>query len=293
VVGLSEATRVNTYDSVTFDVLQANVELLAENERLDLERRRLLELDHLKTEFLARVSHDLRTPLNSIIGFSDLITGEVGGRMNKKHAEFIAAINRNGHALLAMINELLDLSSLESGHVLLRLDHVPLQTLLDDLKAATLPVLDHAGIEARWPTAAALQGKTALVDRRRIVQVLVNLVDNARKFTPRGGVVTVEMDSDRQEVHLVVADNGPGIPASERDRIFAPYYQRPSGGMTTSAHGVGLGLAIVKSIVDRHGGSIGLESGTGKGCRFKVTLPNQVDANRHHVDPASTPSQDV
>lgn len=272
---------MNTYDAVTFDVLQANVELLAENERLELERRRLLELDQLKTEFLARVSHDLRTPLNSIIGFSDLITGEVGGRMNKKHAEFIAAINRNGHALLAMINELLDLSSLESGHVLLRLELVPLQTLLDDLKAATLPVLDNAGIEARWPSAESLQDRIALVDRRRIVQVLVNLVDNARKFTPRGGAVTVEMDSDRREVHLVVADNGPGIPLSERDRIFAPYYQRPSGGMTASAHGVGLGLAIVKSIVDRHGGSIGLESGTGKGCRFKVTLPNQIDTNRH------------
>lgn len=282
---------MNTFDDVTFDVLQANVELLAENERLELERRRLLELDQLKTEFLARVSHDLRTPLNSIIGFSDLITGEVGGRMNKKHTEFIAAINRNGHALLAMINELLDLSSLESGHVLLRLELVPLQMLLDDLKAATLPVLDNAGIEARWPTADSLQGKIALVDRRRIVQVLVNLVDNARKFTPRGGVVTVEMSSDRREVHLVVADNGPGIPLSERDRIFAPYYQRPSGGMTSNAHGVGLGLAIVKSIVDRHGGSIGLESGTGKGCRFKVTLPNQIDANRHQAGSESTTSQ--
>jgi two-component system, NtrC family, sensor kinase len=271
---------VNTFDSVTLDVLQANVELLAENERLVQERRRLLELDQLKTEFIARVSHDLRTPLNSIIGFSDLITGDVGGRMNKKHAEFIAAINRNGHALLAMINELLDLSSLESGHVLLRLEHAPLQTLLDDLQAATLPVLDHAGIEARWPSSDSLREKNALVDRRRIVQVLVNLVDNARKFTPRGGVVTVEMESDRQEVRMVVADNGPGIPLSERERIFVPYYQRPCGGISSSAQGVGLGLAIVKSIVDRHGGSIALDNGTSKGCRFKVTLPNQVEANR-------------
>lgn len=267
---------MNTYDPVTFDVLQANVELLAENERLELERRRLLELDQLKTEFLARVSHDLRTPLNSIIGFSDLITGDVGGRMNKKHAEFIAAINRNGHALLAMINELLDLSSLESGHVNLRRETVPLQTLLDDLKAATLPLLDSAGIVMCWPEAEALGNKTALVDRRRIVQVLVNLVDNARKFTPQGGTVTVNLDSDAQQVRLVVADNGPGIPASECDRIFAPYYQRPTnGGMASVGHGVGLGLAIVKSIVDRHGGQIALDSGIGKGCRFTVTLPNR------------------
>ncbi|HEX3134276.1 MAG TPA: HAMP domain-containing sensor histidine kinase [Planctomycetota bacterium] len=284
---------MNTLDSVTFDVLQANVELLAENERLDQERRRLLELDQLKTEFLARVSHDLRTPLNSIIGFSDLITGEVGGRMNKKHAEFISAINRNGHALLAMINELLDLSSLESGHVHLRLEQVTLQTLLDDLRAATHPVLENAGVEARWPDAKALDGKTAVVDRRRIVQVLVNLVDNARKFTPRGGTVTIEMDSDQREVRLVVADNGPGIPTSERERIFAPYYQRPSGGMNANVHihGVGLGLAIVKSIVDRHGGSIGLDSGIGKGCRFKVTVPTLSTAHLHDVGSKSPQPQ--
>lgn len=265
---------MNTFDSVTFDVLQANVELLAENERLDMERRRLLELDKLKTDFLARVSHDLRTPLNSIIGFSDLIIGGIGGKANKKHAEFIAAISRNGHALLSMINELLDLSSLESGNVQLRREAIPLQTLLGDLQAATQPLLAVAGIETKWPREEILVGRHATVDRRRVVQVLVNLVDNARKFTPRGGVLTVEFDSDEKEVRFVVADTGPGIPLSESDRIFAPYYQRPNG-MANGANGVGLGLAIVKSIVERHGGHIALESGTGNGCRFKVVLPNQ------------------
>jgi signal transduction histidine kinase len=280
---------VNTYDAVTFDVLQANVELLAENERLELERRRLLELDQMKTEFLARVSHDLRTPLNSIIGFSDLIAGEVGGRMNKKHAEFIAAINRNGHALLAMINELLDLSSLESGHVQLRLEPVALQTLLDDLKAATQPVLENAGIVVCWPDAASLAGKTAVVDRRRIVQVLVNLVDNARKFTPKGGTVTVGLEADARAVRLVVADNGPGIPAGERERIFAPYYQRPGSPIAATAQGVGLGLAIVKSIIDRHGGRILLDSGAGKGCRFTVELPNPRPTSDQPSDATSLP----
>lgn len=265
---------MNTFDSITFDVLQANVELLAENERLDLERRRLLELDQVKTDFLARVSHDLRTPLNSIIGFSDLITGGVGGRANKKHSEFIAAINRNGHALLSMINELLDLSSLESGNVRLRVEPIPLQTLLGDLKAATQPLITSAGIDLQWPTEESLVGKNATVDRRRVVQVLVNLVDNARKFTPRGGKVEVEIDSDEQEIRLVVADTGPGIPVSESARIFAPYYQRPNG-IAAGAQGVGLGLAIVKSIVEHHGGQIALESGTGKGCRFKIVLPNR------------------
>lgn len=273
---------MNTYDPLTLDVLQANVELLAENERLDLERKRLLELDVMKTEFLARLSHDLRTPLNSIIGFSDLITGEVGGKVNKKHAEFVAAINRNGHALLSMINELLDLSSIETGHVQMRKETVTLETLLEDLRAATEPVLAQAGITVEWPQPAQLAGKSAVVDRRRIMQVLVNLIDNARKFTPKGGKITVEMDSDGEAARFVVSDNGPGIPPNESDRIFKPYYQRPSGAVPTATHGVGLGLAIVRGIVQHHGGTIALDSDIGKGCRFTVILPNREAALSAH-----------
>jgi signal transduction histidine kinase len=266
---------VNTYDALTLDMLQANVELLAENERLDLERKRLVELDQMKTEFLARLSHDLRTPLNSIIGFSDLISGDVGGKLNKKHAEFVAAINRNGHTLLSMINELLDLSSLETGHVHLRLETLPMQTLLDDVKAATEPVLVQAGITVKWPEENRLVGCNAVVDRRRMMQVLVNLVDNARKFTPRGGTITVGMSCTSDHAHFVIRDSGPGIPPSEQDRIFKPYYQRPSTVAASANSGVGLGLAIVRSIVQHHGGHIRLDSDIGKGCCFTVSIPHR------------------
>jgi signal transduction histidine kinase len=258
------------YDPVTLDVLQANVALLAENERLELERRRLLELDSMKTDFLARVSHDLRTPLNSIIGFSDLMIAEVGGRMNKKHGEFISAINRNGHALLALINEILDLSSIESGHIQLRREAVPLQNVVDDLRAATEPVLAAAHLDVLWPTTAQLERKTAFIDRRRILQLLTNLVDNARKFSRAGGRVTIEMDAGPVEAWFAVADTGPGIAPEDREQIFRPYYQRSAG---YSQSGVGLGLAIVKGIADCHGGRIDLDSDIGKGCRFKVVIP--------------------
>ena len=264
-------------DPVTLDVLQANVQLLAANERLEHERRHLLALDQLKTEFLARISHDLRTPLNSIIGFSDLMTAEVGGRMNKKHAEFVSAINRNGHALLALINELLDLSSIESGQIKLRCEEVPLQALLDDLRAATEPLLVAAQVEPVWPLHGTLAGKSAFIDRRRMAQVLTNLVDNARKFTPPGGRVSIEMDSDARQTVLVVTDSGPGVPPDERERIFRPYYQR-HGGFAQAGTGVGLGLAIVRGIVDRHGGHVELDSDIGKGCRFCITLPRSVSA---------------
>jgi two-component system cell cycle sensor histidine kinase PleC len=272
----AEAGTVNKVcDPVTLEVLQANVKLLAENERLEHERRRLLDLDRMKTEFLARISHDLRTPLNSIIGFSDLITAEIGGRVNKKHGEFIAAIHRNGHALLVLINELLDLSSLESGQVQLKRERVPLVTVLDDLVAATGPVLAAARIEVGWPAAAALAGQTALIDRRRVVQALVNLIDNARKYTPAGGTVRVEIASDADEAVFVVADTGPGIPPAERERIFLPYYQRSQAYAPNAGGGVGLGLAIVKSIVAGHGGRLELDSDIGRGCRFRLRLPQR------------------
>jgi signal transduction histidine kinase len=257
-------------DPVTLDVLQANVALLAENERLELERRRLLELDSMKSDFLARVSHDLRTPLNSIIGFSDLMIAEVGGRMNKKHGEFISAINRNGHALLALINEILDLSSIESGHLQLRREAVPLLSVVEDLRAATEPVLAAAQLDVLWPTAVQLERKTAFIDRRRILQLLTNLVDNARKFSRAGGRVTIEMDAGPAEAWFAVADTGPGIAPEDREQIFRPYYQRSAG---YSQSGVGLGLAIVKGIVDCHGGRIELDSDIGKGCRFRVVIP--------------------
>jgi signal transduction histidine kinase len=251
-------------------VLQANVALLAENERLETERRHLLALDKMKTEFLARVSHDLRTPLNSIIGFSDLMIAEVGGRMNKKHGEFISAINRNGHALLALINEILDLSSIESGHLQLRREAVQLQSVVDDLRAATEPVLAAAQLDVHWPTLALVQNKCAFIDRRRILQLLTNLVDNARKFSRAGGRVTIAMDANPAEAWFSVADTGPGIAAEDREQIFRPYYQRSAG---YSQNGVGLGLAIVKGIVDCHGGRIELDSDIGKGCRFRVVIP--------------------
>ncbi len=263
-----------TADTLALEVLQANVQLLAEREQLETERRRLLEIDRLKTEFLARVSHDLRTPLNSIIGFSELIINGVGGKMNRKHAEFIAAINRNGHALLGLINDLLDLSTIDSRQMTLKAATVPLQTILDDLRAATEPVLATANLTPLWPEPADLLGKNAWVDRRRVAQVLVNLVDNARKFTPAGGRVHVAMDADEQSAIFTVKDTGPGIPMEERERIFRPYYQRAQNSYGRG-DGVGLGLVIVKAIVDLHKGRISIDSDSGRGCMFQVVVPQK------------------
>ncbi len=260
-------------DSNTLDVLQANVHLLAEKERLELERQRLLELDQNRTEFLARISHDLRTPLSSIIGFSDLILTGEGGKLNKRHAEFIEAIHRNGQQLLAMINDLLDLTTLESRRMIIRRVEVPLDELLADLRAATEPVLRSAGLMIAWQNPAELAGQKALIDRRRMFQVLVNLVDNARKFTPSGGRVAVHLEGAAEEARFTISDTGPGIPEVDRAKIFRPYSQR--GNTAFRGEGVGLGLAIVKAIVDLHEGVITLADGplNGSGCTFRIRIP--------------------
>lgn len=256
---------VRRHSSVTIDVLQANVALLAEKERLEDERRRLLDLDRMRTEFLARVSHDLRTPLSSIIGFSELLLAEAG-HVDARQVECLEAINRNGHALLAMITDLLDLSTLESGLLHLRCAAVPLTELVTDLRAATAPVLAAAGLEVTWPDPEP--GAQAWCDRRRLLQALVNLVDNARKFTPRGGTLRLAAELVPAGVRFEVADSGPGIPESERERLFRPY----AGGSGRTA-GHGLGLAIVRAVVDRHAGRLEVLSAPGRGCTIAIVLP--------------------
>ena len=263
-------------DSITLDVLEGNILLLAEKERLEHERQRLELRDRLKTEFLARVSHDLRTPLNSIIGFSELLLAEAGGKnANRKQNEYVEAIHRNGYALLALITDLLDLASIESGQFQMRPEAIDLAMVLDDLRAATDPQLAATSTAVTWPDRDALAGITVRLDRRRISQALVNLVDNARKHTPTGSRVTVTISDNGIETTFSVADTGPGIADEDRERIFASFFQRDPANQQRGA-GVGLGLAIVQGIVDRHGGRIELDSQPGRGARFVLVIPHRV-----------------
>ncbi len=263
--------------SATLDILQANIQLQAEKQQLEGERQQLLEAENERTEFIARVSHDLRTPLSSIIGFSDLILTGEGAKLSRRHLDYIEAIHRNGHQLLALINDMLDLSTLEARRMTIRRQEVSLTELLADLRAATEPLLLQAGLLVAWPAPAAVAKLSANIDRRRVLQVLVNLVDNARKFTPRGGQVTVGLLADAHDLCCTISDSGPGIPDSERSNVFKPYAQR---GDVPSHDGVGLGLAIVKAIIDLHGGTIVVSDGpahvapvAGRGCTFTVRIP--------------------
>ncbi len=262
-------------DRVILDVLEGNIALLAEKERLEREKLRLQEIDRLKTELLARVSHDLRTPLNSILGFSELLLADAGGRLAVKQTEFVAAIHRNGYALLALINDLLDVAGLESRQMTIRRENLPLLTLLDDVRAATEPQLGASKLAVTWPSRAALADRLAWIDRRRMAQALVNLIDNARKFTPEGGSVVISIEPGAKATIFMVADTGPGIRDEDRSRIFSSFFQRAPAGDGRSTTGVGLGLAIVRGIIDLHEGSIELETASGKGTRFRLTVPHE------------------
>ncbi len=261
-------------DAVTLDVLQANVALLAEKERLEQERSRLIELNRVRTEFLARVSHDLRTPLNSIIGFSDLLLAGDGGRLPRKSLDYLNAIHRNGHALVGLINDLLDLSSMELGRITIRRQPFDLGEFLADVRAATDPIISRSSVQITWPDVRRLSGQSVIADRRRLLQVMTNLLDNARKFTTAGGRVSVVIEPRPHELHLVVSDNGPGVPEQLRQAIF-----QPLSSTTTPRHeSTGLGLAIVKAIVDQHQGTITVERGPdGRGCSVLIHIPTQED----------------
>ena len=236
--------------------------------------------DRLGQDTIARLTHDLRTPLNSIIGFSDLLLSGIGGKLNAKQIEFIDAIHRNGHVLLSLINDMLDWSSIESGRIALRREPVDLVQLLADLRAMVDPVIASAKLKVEWPDAAGLASQLPSVDRKRVLQLLLNLIDNARKFTPSGGHMALAMTVEAGGLAVVVEDSGPGLAAEEMDRIFTPYSARLPQATARGveeripgSHGTGLGLSIVRSIVLLHGGTIHVDRGTLGGARFRVMLP--------------------
>ncbi|MFM2091407.1 MAG: hypothetical protein RLZZ127_1896 [Planctomycetota bacterium] len=232
-----------------------------------------------RQDALAHLGHDLRTPLNSIIGFSELLMTGIGGALNPKHREFVEAIHRNGHVMLGLINDLLDWSTVDGGRAALRLSDADLGRFASDVRACTEPVIQTAGLAASWPDPAALAGRTARIDAKRLLQVALNLIDNARKFTPRGGSVAFALDLQAGALVLTVEDSGPGIPKAEADRMFKPYWSRsPLPAKTAQpriagASGTGLGMSIVQAVVRLHGGAIEVDRGSLGGARFRVTIP--------------------
>jgi two-component system sensor histidine kinase GlrK len=227
---------------------------------------RLRELDELKQAFLATVSHELRSPLTSMREAALLLRDRVGGDLSDRQGRLVAIIAASCERLLRLVNQILDLSRLRAGVLTLDRQRVDLERVvgraLDELRAQA--------DEARVALASERQGGDFVVecDEDRLVQVLVNLLANAIRFTMRGGRVTVRLHDAGAEVELQVEDTGVGIPSVALPHIFDTWQQAHQ-----QRGGTGLGLAIVRGIVEAHGGRVTVESQEGKGTRFSVLLP--------------------
>jgi PAS domain S-box-containing protein len=233
--------------------------------------QRLKELDQMKSAFVSNVSHELRTPLTAIKASADNMLDRLLGDLNEKQVGYLTRIKSNTDRLARLINDLLDLSTIEAGKINLRLMNLPLVALVREATESLRPVATEKLIHLR--VVSADPRAIAWADRDKVIQVLMNLIGNALKFTPLRGKVTVAVTrNDPAWMQISVADSGPGIPVEEVNNVFGRFYQIDQAGKQKT-QGTGLGLAISKALVEMHGGKIWVESELGKGSAFCFTLP--------------------
>jgi PAS domain S-box-containing protein len=263
-------------------------------------RRRTLELGlanaelarsaQAKDEFLAAMSHELRTPLTAILGLSETMGDGLLGQLSPQQDKAVRTIHENGTHLLELINDILDMSRVASGKMILRWDQVPVNQLCD----ASLRLIGPAAKRGEIGISTNIDPRARLVrgDPRRLKQMLVNLLGNAVKFTRQGGAIGLDVSADaaRRELRIGIWDTGVGIPADQFDRLFQPFVQLDSR-PARQYDGTGLGLALTSSMAKLHQGRIEVQSQVGQGSRFEIILPWDPDAQSADRLPAepSTP----
>ena len=236
-----------------------------------------------KTDFLANMSHDIRTPMNAIIGITTLMKNEL--HQPEKLAEHLGKLENSGQLLLGIINDILDMSRIESGKTTLNVEKMNLPQQVSQLDSI---IRQQAGQRRQTFTVNThLQHENVLADPNRLNRVLMNILSNAVKYTPTGGHIRFEVDELPRNEHyaryrFVVQDDGIGMSEAYQKTLFDPFTREERSG-TNKVQGTGLGMAITKSIVDLMGGSIGVESATGKGTRFEVVLEFPIDAEADHA----------
>ena len=224
-----------------------------------------------KSEFLANVSHELRTPLNSIMGFSDLLKDRSFGELNEKQRSYASYIHSSGEQLLNLINDVLDLSRIETGRAAIKLDKIKLADTIKDVLLIFKDKAANNNIEITIEIEKEI--KSIEADEHKIKQVLSNLLSNAIKFTPAGGSIHIRARMPQTDfVEASVEDTGIGIKPEDIPKLFKPFSHLESV-YTKTTKGIGLGLALAKRLVELHGGKIWVESKYGKGSKFIFTIP--------------------
>jgi signal transduction histidine kinase len=245
----------------TAELRDANVHLAAAN----LE---LLELDKLRSAVLSNVSHELRTPLTGILGSAQNLRDGLAGRLTVQQQEYVQMIEHDSDRLIRVVSELLEWGRLQAGQIQVRRAPVAVQPLLDDVFMLLRPVAQRKGVALEQaPCEPSLQTEA---DADKLKQIVINLVDNAVKFSPPDSRVCVRTSFDRKELRIDVEDQGQGVAAEDAPHIFERFYR---GGMAGTAPGSGLGLAIARNLARLHGGDISLKSQPGLGSTFTLNLP--------------------
>ncbi len=254
---------------------QAEIELHQANGRLKSTNSELERATRLKDEFLANMSHELRTPMNAILGMSEILQEQVFGPLNERQLKHVATIERSGEHLLSLINDILDVSKISAGKLELDISNVNVATLCQ----SSLVFVKQSAHDKQIQLEVQLPPEFVqmAVDERRMRQVLINLLNNAVKFTPVGGQVILRVTqlnsaTDGDGLELAVIDTGIGIASEQQNQLFQPFVQLDSS-LNRQYEGTGLGLTLVKQIVELHGGTISLESEIGQGSCFVVQLP--------------------
>ncbi len=236
-----------------------------------LAHERAIEALRLKDQIVANVSHDLRTPLTSIMGYADIMMQGVYGTLNERQGRAIRRIDSSARQLLNLVNDLLDKAQIESGMLTVKSELFSISDLLNGVTSMMGPQAETRGLELVTIVADDMP-QTVVGDQRRLEQILNNLVGNALKFTEEGGIeVTISNQGDGHYA-LRVTDTGPGIPEAARQQIFDAFYQ-VDGSATRKHGGVGLGLSIVQQLTGLMGGQVTLDSEVGQGSTFTVVLP--------------------
>ena len=252
-------------DEATGALTQANAELTRKTLALEDSNRKLKELDTLKSDFVSMVSHELRTPLTSIIGFAKtMLTLDLAGDRRK---QYLRIIESEGKRLAQLIEEYLDISRIEAGNFTLRTGPVDLGLLISEVADSFRINAGRRIICTISPDLPAVDG-----DRDRLKRVVINILDNALRYTPETGEVSVSAQDLGEDLVVSIKDGGPGIREEERGKLFEKFF-RGTDDISERSRGSGLGLAIAKGIVEAHGGTIWATSSPGKGAVFSFSLP--------------------
>ena len=297
-IAIQQATLFEQLQQELNERHQTEIKLVDSNQKLAISNDELSRATRLKDEFLANMSHELRTPLNSILGMTEILKDQIFGEVNERQNQSLQTVENSATHLLALINDILDVAKIESGQVTLELT----ATSIKSLCKSSLSFVKQQALNKRIQLIDRIPAylPELMLDERRIRQVLINLLNNAVKFTPEGGNITLEVSqisSDQADVfsndapnylRIAVIDTGIGISAENIQKLFQPFIQIDSA-LNRQYVGTGLGLALVKRSVELHGGEVELLSELGVGSQFIVNLPFKKAITSQRYEPSHNP----